>query len=267
MSELKKVEESVVDVALERIKELTDTRNLIESKKVELESHKRDLSAIETINGVGSDEYKVKNELISMTTDEITKLEGKVSELSYKKSELKPVLDEVAAQFEKELKEEQEREYHIEIGTTDDESGKNNGKKVFKELVDYIQHDVEWTAKTAPGLMMLDRNMQENKPWVQSKEFDGVIILRSANVLVLWRSVLEEMHGKGSLEARKFLSCWTNCGKGITDAVREIQKHHETTRVLGANLNTIESEFNISFDDISSENNNETIQDEVSPEI
>lgn len=266
MSELKKVEKSAVDVALERIKELTDTRNLIESKRVELETHNRDLSAIETINGVASDEYKVKRELISMTTDEINKLDNKVSELSYKKSELKPVLDEVAAQFEKELKDEQEREYHIEIGSTDEETGKTNGKKVFKELMDYIQHDVEWTAKTAPGLMMLDRNMQENKPWVQSKEFDGVIILRSANVLVLWRSVLEEMHGKGSYEAKKFLGCWANCGKGITDAVREIQKHHETTRVLGANLNTIESEFNISFDDMPTEEV-DTIEDEVSPEV
>lgn len=268
MSEKVNEVKSAVDTVLDRIKELNETRSLIETKKSEIETHKSDLNAIETINGVGSNEWKVKNEILNSAISDEQKLEDKLTTLNFKKSELKPVLDELAKEFEKTLKEEQEREYHIEIGTTDEETGKTNGKKVFKELLDYVLHDVEWTAKSAPGLMMLDRNMQENKAWVQSKDFDGVIILRSANVLVLWRSVLEDMHGKGSLEARKFLSCWANCGKAITDAVRDIQSKHETTRVLGANLNTVEDEFNKSFDDLPvEETKTETIQDEVAPEV
>lgn len=267
MSELKKVKMSAVDVALERIGELNNLRSTIESKKNEVVVHQKDLSAIETINGVNSNEWKIKKELINAVEVDLADAEKKLSELSYKKSELKPILDEVAKKFEDELRAEQEREYHIEIGSTDDETGKTNGKKVFKELMDYIQHDVEWTAKSAPGLMMLDRNMQENKPWVQAKEFDGVIILRSANVLVLWRSVLEEMHGKGSYEAKKFLTCWANCGKGITDAVREIQKLHEETRILGTNLNTIEDEFEKSEDDIPHDESQVTTAEEVSPEV
>lgn len=267
MSEEVKEVKSAIDIALDRINELNETRGLLETKNVDIENHKRELSAIETINGVDSDEWKIKKEILDSVISDSEKLSNKISELSYKKSELKPVLDDLAKEFEKELREEQEREYHIEIGTVDSETGNTNGKKIFKELLEYIQKDVEWTAKTAPGLMMLDRNMQENKPWVQSKEFDGVIVLRSANVLVLWRSVLEEMHGKGSFEAKKFLACWANCGKAITDAVRDIQLKHESTRILGANLNSVEDEYEKSVNDIPEDEVETSTKDEVAPEV
>lgn len=267
MSEKVKEESvNVIDVTLERIKELNEIRSTIESKKNEVSVHQRDLSAIETINGVNSNEWKVKNELLKSCENELVELDKKVSELSFKKSELKPVLDDVAKKFEDELRAEQEREYHIEIGSVDEETGKGNGKKVYKELLEYIQKDVEWTAKTAPGLMMLERNMLENRAWTQAKEFDNVIILRSANVLVLWRSVLEEMHGKGSFEAKKFLSTWANCGQSITEAIRDIQKQHDVSRNLGTQLNIIEDEFERSDDDLPHDGIS-TTKEEVSPDV
>lgn len=259
---------SVLTETLDRIKELRDTRELLEKMNGELEIHKKDLEALKTIKGEDSTEWKVKNEIVNTTNSEIGKLNEKITNLTFKKSELKPILDDLVKQFETALRNDQEREYHIEIGTVDETTGKTNGKRIFRELLEYVQKDVEWTAKTAPGLMMLDRNLVENKAWVQSKEFDGVIILRSANVLVLWKSVLEEMHGKGSFEAKKFLSCWANCGKAITDAVREINKQHETTREIGVNLNTVEDEFDKSIDDLPSDESTEmTTKEEVAPEV
>lgn len=256
-----------VDAILDRIKKLNETRELIEAKKAEISTHQRDVDVIAKLKGADSDDWKIKNEILKTATDELDKLDKELGKLSFKKSELKPVLDDVVKKFETKLYEEQEHEYHLEIGTKDEKTGKTNGGKVFRQLLKYIQNEVEWTAQTATGLMMLERNMSENKPWVQSKEFDGVIILRSANVLVLYKSVLSEMHGKGAFAAREFIACWANCGKSITDAVNTIQKSHEETRVLGTKLNTIEEEFNRSEDDLPKTEAKPTTKDEVAPDV
>lgn len=260
------ISDDKIKEVLDRIKELTDVTNSIKDKKSEIETHDRDLKAIATIKGENSDEWKVKNEILKTANAELDELDAKFGKLSFTKSELKPVLDAVAKKFETKIREEQEHEYHIEIGTKD-KDGKTNGKKIYKELLDYIHNDVRWSAKDAAGLYMLDVNMTENKPWVQSKDFDGVIMLRSANVLVLYNSILEKMEGTGSFAARKFLSVWANCGKAITDAVRDIQKSHENTRILGANLNTIEEAFNVSVDDLPHTEATITTKDEVAPDV
>lgn len=255
-----------IDAALSRIKDLNTARENVESKRIEIESHNKDLTAIETIKGVSSQEYIDKKERIAYVENELKEAEAKVEELSFKKSELKPVLDELAKKFEDELRTEQEKEYHIEIGTKD-EKGSNNGKRVFKQLLDYLYHDVKFTSKTAGGLMVLVRNMEENKPWVNSKDFDGVIILRSSNILVLWRSMIEDLEGKGFYEARTFLETWANCGKSLSDAIREVQKQHESTRILGTQLNTVEDEFDKSEDDLPHDEQSVSTQEEVDPEV
>lgn len=277
MSDKKDVIVNGLDEVLDRIKELNSSRELVESKKVEVDTHEKDLKAIETVKGVDSEPYLVKKELLSTANDDLKAAEEKVKELSFKKSELKPVFDELAKKFEEELRAEQEREFHIEIGPRP-EAGENDevrpiskeertaGRKAFKTLLDYLYNNVNWTAKTAPGLMVLVRNMEENKAWVRSEEFDNVIMLRSSNVLVLWRSIIEDMSGKGYYEARSFLECWANCGKGLSDSVRDIQKLHESTRKLGTTLNEIEDEYERSFDDLP-KTDEITTKQEVAPEL
>ena len=143
----------------------------------------------------------------------------------------------------------------------------SKGKKVFKQLLDYLNHNVSFTAKTAVNLMVLVRNMEENKSWVNSKEFDNVIILRSASVLSLWRCIMEDFNGKGFFEARTFLECWANCGQSVSDAVRQIQKDNASTRQLGTDLNNVEEEFNRSEDDLPKNEEVLTTQEEVAPEV
>ena len=110
--------------------------------------------------------------------------------------------------------------------------------------------------------------MNENEQHVKSKSFDNIIKLRSSNVLVLYHSIIENMSGKGYNTAKDFLTVWANCGQAITNAVREVHKVHESTRELGTKLNLIEDEFDKSFDDLPSEDNEVvTTKDEVAPEV
>lgn len=262
-----------IQETLDRIEKLNQARKTVENKTVEVETHEKDLKAQEVVSGVNTDAYKVKKELLDNAKHELEVAENEVNELSFKKSELKPVFEEIAKKFEDELRSEQEREFHIEIGSLFDEENDTDetwkekqvaGRKAFKNLMEYLYKNITWTAKTAPGLMVLVRNMEDNKYWVRDKEFDNTISLRSSNILVLWRSIIEEMQGKGYYEARAFLECWATCGKGISDSVREIQKLHEDVRKLGTQLNTIEDEFINSVDDLPAETEM-TIAEEVDP--
>lgn len=107
---LEKVNCYSVDDTVKRIKELAQARLDVENKKNELNVHERDLESIVNVLGVESKDYLVKKNLIDMTVDAIKQCESNVERLSFKKSELKPVLDAVAEEFQNALKAEQETE-------------------------------------------------------------------------------------------------------------------------------------------------------------
>lgn len=257
---------NLVDETVKRINELAQARLDVENKKNELNVHERDLSSIANVLGVDSKDYLVKKNLIDMTADALKESDSNVERLSFKKSELKPVLDAVAEEFQNALKAEQETEYEIRLGEND-ERGFPMGRRAFTQLMTYLNERVEWTAKTAAQLMVLVANMKENDAHVKSKAFDNVIKLRASNVLVLYHSILENMSGKGFNTAKDFLTMWANCGQALTNAVREVHKVHESTRELGTKLNLIEDEFDKSFDDLPFDENSVTsTKDEVAPE-
>ena len=163
------------------------------------------------------------------------------------------------------------KEYHIEVypkpEKKDEPIDPNKGKKVFKQLMDYLYHNVGFNAKSAASLMVLVLNMEENKPWVNSKAFDNHIILRSASVLSLYRCIMEDFNGKGFYEARTFLECWANCGQSVSEAVRQIQKDNAKTRQIGTDLNAVEDEFNLSENDLPEDEGQISTQEEVAPEV
>jgi len=257
---------NLVDETVKRIKELAQARLDVESKKNELTVNERDLQSIENVLGVDSKDYLVKKNLIEIASNDIKQFESNVERLSFKKSELKPVLDAVAEEFQNALKEEQETEYEIKLGEFD-ERGYPMGRKAYTQLMTYLNERVEWTAKTAAQLMVLVSNMNENEQHVKSKSFNNIIKLRSSNVLVLYHSILENMSGKGFYTAKDFLTVWANCGQAITNAVREVHKNHDSTRELGTKLNLIEDEFDKSFDDLPHEYAQiSTTKEEVAPE-
>lgn len=260
-----------VSEAIKRVEELQKVRAEVVSLKEELVAHQKDLANAETVFGVGSNEYELQKGHVDNTLSHIEEAEKKVAELSYKKSELKPILDELAKRFEDAYRNDTVKEYHIEMAPKPEKEDEpidgSKGKKVFKQLLEYLNHNVNFTAKSAVNLLVLVRNMEENKAWVNSKDFDNVIILRSASVLSLWRCIMEDFTGKGFFEARTFLECWANCGQSVSDAVRQIQKDNAVTRQLGTDLNNIEEEFNRSVDDLPKDEKTLTTQEEVDPEV
>ena len=257
---------NLVDETVKRIKDLAQARIDVENKKNEIAVHERDLESIANVLGADSKDFLVKKNLIDITADALKQCENNVEKLSFKKSELKPVLDAVAEEFQNALKSEQETEYEIRLGEND-ERGFPMGRRAFTQLMTYLNERVEWTAKTAAQLMVLVANMKENEPHVKAKNFDNVIKLRASNVLVLYHSILENMSGKGFNTAKEFLTVWANCGQAITNAVRDVHKIHESTRELGAKLNLIEDEFDKSFDDLPHDYAQVvSTKDEVAPE-
>lgn len=269
--ELNVVTDVQVTETVKRVEELQKVRTEITSLKEELLTHQKDLANAETVFGVGSKEYVLQKGHVDGTTSRIEEAEKKEAELSFKRSELKPVLDALTKKFEEAYKNDTAKEYHIEVAPKPEKEDEpidgSKGKKVFKQLLEYLNHNVSFTAKTAVNLLVLVRNMEENKAWVNSKDFDNVIILRSASVLSLWRFIMEDFNGKGFFEARTFLECWANCGQSVSDAVRQIQKDNATTRQIGTDLNNVEEEFNRSEDDIPQDEHQISTQEEVAPEV
>lgn len=269
----KKEKNVAVDIesTVKRVSDLSTARVELNTLNEQLVAHQKDLVNAEKVFGVGSDEYALQKGHVDGTTEQIKEVEKKIKKLSFKKSELKPVLDELAKRFEEAYKNDTNKEYHIEVAprpeSKDEVVDGSKGKKVFKQLLEYLNHNVNFTAKSAVNLLVLVRNMEENKAWVNSKEFDNVIILRSASVLSLWRCIMEDFTGKGFFEARTFLECWANCGQSVSDAVRQIQKDNAATRELGSQLNLVEEEFDRSEDDLPHDEQKVSTQEEVAPEV
>ena len=188
-----------ISAAVKRVEELQKTRGEVASLQEELLEHKKDLANAETVFGKGSKEYELQQGHVDRTISLIDDAQKKVAELTYKQSELKPVLDALAKKFEDAYRNDTTKEYHIEMAPKpekeDEPIDPSKGKKVFKQLLEYLNHNVSFTAKTAVNLMLLVRNMEDNKAWVNSKEFDNVIILRSANVLGLYRCIMDDFNG------------------------------------------------------------------------
>ena len=269
--ELKVVTDEQIAEAVKRVEELKKLRSNLITYQEELVEHQKDLANAETVFGASSKEYALQKGHVDNSNNLIEETKKKIEELTYKRSELKPILDGLTKKFEEAYKSDTSKEYHIEMAPKpekEDEPIKpNEGRKVFKQLLEYLNHNVSFTAKTAVNLMVLVRNMEENKAWVNSQQFDNVIILRSASVLSLWRAIMEDFNGKGFFEARKFLECWANCGQSVSDAVRQIQKDNATTRQIGTDLNNVEDEFNLSENDIPEEEAQVSTKEEVAPDV
>ena len=269
--ELKVVTDEQIAEAVKRVEELKKLRSDLITYQEELVEHQKDLANAETVFGASSKEYALQKGHVDNSNNLIEETKKKIEELTYKRSELKPILDGLTKKFEEAYKSDTSKEYHIEMAPKpekEDEPIKpTEGRKVFKQLLEYLNHNVSFTAKTAVNLMVLVRNMEENKAWVNSQQFDNVIILRSASVLSLWRAIMEDFNGKGFFEARKFLECWANCGQSVSDAVRQIQKDNATTRQIGTDLNNVEDEFNLSENDIPEEEAQVSTKEEVAPDV
>lgn len=266
------ISQEQIDATVKRIEELGRAKADLEMKNNEVDVHESDLVAIEKTCGVDSNDYNTKKLILNVSLEAKAELEKKVAELSFKKSELKPVLDAVIDQFQKSLRSETDTVYSIEFGECEKDKEGNavtpcsNARKNFKQVMEYLNKDVEWTPSSVPGLMMLVTNMDENRPWVQDGKFDGVLKLRSANILVLWNSLIKNLSGKGYYSAKTFISLWTSIGKPLSDAVNKVNEGHAETRKIGETLDKIQTAYDDAESDID-DSDVESISAEVNPEV
>lgn len=263
------VTDEQIETTMKRVRELHTLREDLNKLNNELTVRDSDLAEAETVFGTKSKEYETKKNLLDHTLNKIEETKKKIEELSYKRSELKPVLDALTEKFSDAYKETTSKEYHITLATKSDsdEPDPAKSRKVFKKLLDYLNHDVTFTPKTVSQLMLLVRDMDKNKPWVNSPDFTGTIILHAAEILSLQTFIVNELTGKGFFEAREFLDCWSYCGKVVSETIREIQKDNVRTRQVGADLNDLDHEFEISENDIPEDEAQVTTKEEVAPDV
>ena len=150
------ISQEQIDATVKRIEELGRAKADLEMKNNEVDVHESDLVAIEKTCGVDSNDYNTKKLILDVSLEAKAELEKKVAELSFKKSELKPVLDAVIDQFEKSLRGEQETVYSIEFGECEKDKEGNavtpcsNARKNFKQVMDNL--------KVEKGLVILAEN-------------------------------------------------------------------------------------------------------------
>jgi hypothetical protein len=145
--------------------------------------------------------------------------EATVSETPQKKSELLNRQLELHELNEKLIKEMQEREYTIDL----------KSKKIFDNLLKFLEKDAPWGHTTATGLIMLFHNLREQKEFTKVKEWDGNINLRSANITILW-SMVTKMTGSGFYEAKSFVELMAVCGQSLSSAVQQAHVDNSTLR-------------------------------------
>ena len=143
MTEVKNViTDEQVKSTVDRVSELQKARTEINNLKEELLEHQKDLANAEKVFGIGSNEYVLQKGHVDGTQERLDEVEKKVAELSFKQSELKPVLDELTRRFEEAYKNDTVKEYHIEMAPKPEKEDEpidgSKGKKVFKQLLEYL---------------------------------------------------------------------------------------------------------------------------------
>jgi len=150
-----------------------------------------------------------------------------------KKSELLKEQAELSNRTNELVKEMQEREYEIDF----------KHPKVLNSFISFLEKDAPWGHTTATGLIMLYNNLRQQKQIIkQSEQWDGKILLRSANVNIMW-SMLTKMTGSGFYQAKSFVELMVNVGESLSTAVNKANLDNQELRIVHTALNEIDNKL------------------------
>lgn len=185
-----------------------------------------------------------------------TETQEAIEKQPLKKSELLAEQQALFALNESLLKDMQEREYTIDLKT----------KKIFDNLLKFLEKDSPWGHTTATGLIMLYHNLREQKEFTKDQDWNGVINLRAANVTILW-SMVTKMTGKGFYEAKAFVELMAVCGESLSKAVQQAHNDNAKLRETHHSLSMIDDQLagGDFIDDCEPEGTATSMADEVDP--
>tara|TARA_R110001592_G_scaffold162601_1_gene396216 strand:+ start:18618 stop:19235 length:618 start_codon:yes stop_codon:yes gene_type:complete len=149
------------------------------------------------------------------------------------KSELIEQSKDLSQKLDTLVKEMQEREYEINF----------QSRKVFNQLLKFLEKDAPWGHTTATGLIMLYSNLKQQKQKIKSAfqdGWDGIMKIRSANVQIFW-TMATKMTGEGFYEAKNFVELMAAVGESLSTAVNKVNNDNAELRETHALINDIES--------------------------
>lgn len=151
--------------------------------------------------------------------------------------ELKAKLQEKAKEFEEGLKKDAEYDYKINF----------KDRKTVEDIADYLHKEIIWDFKTLTGINLLYKNIKAQKAWYQSKEFDGVLTLKSLPTLVLYNLLKTGLMGRGIKNAdvlvEKFQKWTSNLTESIDEALKTISERRQALRQLSQEMEEIERDL------------------------
>ena len=147
----------------------------------------------------------------------------------------------------------QKREYEIDF----------KSKKLLNDLLKFLEKDAAWGHTTATGLIMLYHNLREAKEAAKSKDWNGRVKLRAANVTILW-SMVTQMTGTGFYQAKAFVELMAQIGESLSSVTQTVHLDNQELRDVHANLGFIEGEMEQRQLEIKNDSN---LKEEVDPVV
>jgi len=195
-------------------------------------------TTIETLDNE-KDEYSFESLISDFIIEEEITLSGPdadgnerkqiVKKFNGTKDELKDKIQEIEAYADDILMKTQSIEYEIDIKES----------ASFNWVKNYLQKDVPYGNATAISLLSLQNNWQAERDRVKSKEWDGKIYLRGANITALW-TMLKDFKGTGMSQARGYLQVIANVGQGCQTAMVKVQNDTQHLRDIHTELHQLD---------------------------
>jgi len=193
-----------------------------------------------------------------MLKTKLTKVTEEVTEPKLPlKSELLAQQKELNDKNQELLDEMQKRTYSIQFEKV----------KVYSKLLKFLEKDAPWGHTTAAGLIMLYHNLREHKDHIRSKDWDGNVNLRSANVSTLWQ-MLTRMTGTGFFQAKDFVELMAIIGESASAAHNKVIEDNASLRENHMSLEKVLQQLDEGkFTDDTVEEVSETVKTEATEEV
>lgn len=185
-----------------------------------------------------------------------------------KKSELIEEQKTLVDQYNKQAEALINKEFSVNVGN----------KFQFNKLCKFVEKEIKADYMTASGIVMLQSNLKQQKPYTNEDDWNGYILLNTQSCKALWKGI-QQWEGKGAFDAIDFLRTLQLVGPEVAKAVNSINDEQVSMRGLHTRLDEIDGildrgEYENDVPDEEAkevvkeeEEKNDEIQQEVNPQV